>query len=73
MIQNFQIYMDTVQKIVGANFVERNEPPVMGSEDFADMLKHTREHTAELDIQRPNRCIIQTMFLIQNIPIGHPF
>ncbi len=35
-------YMDSAEKIVGAELVERNEPPVMGSEDFADMLKHTK-------------------------------
>ncbi len=35
-------YMDAAEKIVGPEFVSRNEPPATGSEDFADMLKHTK-------------------------------
>ena len=33
-------YMNTAEKIVGQNLVDRNLSPVTGSEDFADMLKH---------------------------------
>ncbi len=65
------LYMDSAQKIVGAELVERNEPPVMGSEDFADMLKHTKGaycrigHSKTQPLHNPNY-----VFDTKILPIG---
>ena len=64
-------YIDTAQKIVGPELVERNEAPVMGSEDFADMLKHTKGaycrigHSETQPLHNPNY-----VFDTKILPIG---
>ena len=64
-------YMNTAEKVVGQNLVDRNLSPVMGSEDFADMLKHTRGaycrigHSGTQPLHSPN-----FVFDMKIIPVG---
>ena len=64
-------YMNTAEKVVGKNLVDRNLSPVTGSEDFADMLKHIRGaycrigHSGTQPLHSPN-----FVFDMKIIPVG---
>ena len=74
LVNDFELsdsYMDAAEKIVGSAFVTRNESPATGSEDFADMLKHTKGaycrigHSGTEPLHSPN-----FIFDTNIIPVG---
>ena len=74
LVNDFELsdsYMDAAEKIVGSAFITRNESPATGSEDFADMLKHTKGaycrigHSGTEPLHSPN-----FIFDTKIIPVG---
>ena len=74
LVNDFELsdsYMDAAEKIVGSTFITRNESPATGSEDFADMLKHTKGaycrigHSGAEPLHSPN-----FIFDTKIIPVG---